>query len=41
MTMVLTEEQTMLRKSAADFLQSQSPLDSYRTLRDQKVEQVP
>lgn len=39
MTMVLTEEQTMLRKSAADFLQSQSPLDSYRTLRDQKVEQ--
>lgn len=37
MSMLLTEEQALLRDSAADFLQTQTPVTLMRQLRDQQV----
>ena len=34
MSLILTEEQKMLKDSAREFLLANSPLDSFRTLRD-------
>ena len=34
MSLILTEEQKMLKDSAREFLEINSPLESFRTLRD-------